>query len=153
MGAESEETQTRNLADIILAKIAMHEAGESDEPPPEDRLEDEVAELPPKVQEVYTKFVADTTLVLSVANAVSELAIFFRDTNLANYLKLSKSSQPSHQQCKMPLSLSLVPRTGLHTLSMKQLKSSFRALLRPHNPFSLLLYSNVSEKTCMRIES
>jgi hypothetical protein len=52
----------RNLADIILAKIAQHEAaaqsGEAafDDLGSEEEF-DQPAELPPKVIEVYTKFV------------------------------------------------------------------------------------------------
>jgi hypothetical protein len=43
---------SRNLADIILAKIAEQEGGTADVHDPEDA---EPAELPPKVVEVYSK--------------------------------------------------------------------------------------------------
>jgi essential nuclear protein 1 len=50
-----EEGQTTNLADLILAKIAEHEAaegGRSDEP---QKLEEEDVQLPPMAVEVYTQ--------------------------------------------------------------------------------------------------
>jgi essential nuclear protein 1 len=55
---EEEEEEPVNLADLILEKIAMHEAAQSARdnnmgPPDEDY------ELPPKVVEVYTKSVAE----------------------------------------------------------------------------------------------
>jgi hypothetical protein len=43
---------SRNLADIILAKIAEQEAGKANDPEEDDT---EPAELPPKVVEVYSK--------------------------------------------------------------------------------------------------
>lgn len=57
--ADEEEDQGTNLADLILEKIAMHEAAQGgngaahNEPGPID----EEFEIPPKVVEVYTKFV------------------------------------------------------------------------------------------------
>lgn len=49
--ADAEDEEPVNLADLILAKIAAHEAGESGKPQePDDNYE-----LPPKVVEVYTK--------------------------------------------------------------------------------------------------
>jgi hypothetical protein len=49
---EPETGASRNLADIILAKIAEQEAGKPDVHDPEDA---EPEELPQKVVEVYTK--------------------------------------------------------------------------------------------------
>ena len=54
---ENESGESTNLADLILEKIAAHEAGQEPQPailgggPPEDAIE-----LPPKVVEVYTKY-------------------------------------------------------------------------------------------------
>jgi essential nuclear protein 1 len=55
-----EQAETTNLADIILAKIAEHEAGGPRhvsffDDPQEDEVEQETVEIPLKVQEVYTK--------------------------------------------------------------------------------------------------
>lgn len=50
-GGDEEDEEPVNLADLILAKIAAHEAGESGKPQePDDNYE-----LPPKVVEAYTK--------------------------------------------------------------------------------------------------
>lgn len=50
-GADEEDEEPVNLADLILAKIAAHEAGESGKPQePDDNYE-----LPPKVVEAYSK--------------------------------------------------------------------------------------------------
>jgi essential nuclear protein 1 len=62
-GSDPIENQSRNLADIILEKIAQHEAGETENALPEDMLEDEMVVLPPKVVEVYTKYVCHKTKV------------------------------------------------------------------------------------------
>jgi essential nuclear protein 1 len=61
-GSDPMENQTRNLADIILEKIAQHEAGEAEDGHLEDSFEDEMVVLPPKVVEVYTKFVCHNQL-------------------------------------------------------------------------------------------
>jgi hypothetical protein len=49
-----EEGQTTNLADLILQKIAQHEAAEEREEVPQD----EDVELPPMAVEVYTQYAA-----------------------------------------------------------------------------------------------
>jgi essential nuclear protein 1 len=51
---EEQESETINLADLILEKIAQHEAGEARKAV---GVPDEEYELPPKVVEVYTKYV------------------------------------------------------------------------------------------------
>lgn len=51
-GEDDEEEQPVNLADLILEKIAAHEAGEARKAA---GVPDEDYELPPKVVEVYTK--------------------------------------------------------------------------------------------------
>ena len=51
---------SRNLADIILAKIAEQEGGKADVQDPEDT---EPAKLPPKVVEVYSKCVVSASLL------------------------------------------------------------------------------------------
>ena len=62
---DEEEDQGTNLADLILEKIAAHEAAQSEEPmiqgggPPEDAIE-----LPAKVVEVYSKYVGNIRGVL-----------------------------------------------------------------------------------------
>lgn len=63
--AEEEEGPSTNLADLILEKIAMHEAsqgangsGNSGAPGPID----EDFEIPPKVVEVYTKYAPPTII-------------------------------------------------------------------------------------------
>jgi len=60
-GADVDEGQGTNLADLILEKIAAHEAaqgnGARDVPGPID----EDLEIPPKVVEVYTKYVPLTS--------------------------------------------------------------------------------------------
>lgn len=50
-GGDEDDEEPVNLADLILAKIAAHEAGESGKP----QERDEEVELPPKVVEAYTK--------------------------------------------------------------------------------------------------
>ena len=60
---DTEVAESTNLADLILEKIAAHEAGESSGPAiqgggaPEDAVE-----IPPKVVEVYTKYVTSAVL-------------------------------------------------------------------------------------------
>lgn len=59
-GEQAEEQQGTNLADLILEKIAAHEAaqgGRSGGPGMDSAAVDEDYELPPKVVEVYTKYV------------------------------------------------------------------------------------------------
>jgi hypothetical protein len=153
MGLEPEETQTRNLADIILAKIALHEAGESGEPLPDDMLEEEVAELPPKVQEVYTKFVTNQNLILHIANIEPELVTYCHDTNPASSQKPSKSLLPSHLLCKTPSSPSPVLKTGLRTPYTKPPKSSYQVLRQPHNLSSPLSCLIAYGKMCKRTEN
>jgi essential nuclear protein 1 len=68
MGSDRAENQTRNLADIILAKIAQHEAGQATDEQLDDMEEDEIAELSPKAVEVYTKFVCLGAMGLELAN-------------------------------------------------------------------------------------
>lgn len=48
---DEDDEEPVNLADLILAKIAAHEAGESDKP----QAQDDNYELPPKVVEAYSK--------------------------------------------------------------------------------------------------
>lgn len=63
--AETEEEQGTNLADLILEKIAAHEAAHAGQRdvvgggPPEDAIE-----LPAKVVEVYTQYVAKVAQLL-----------------------------------------------------------------------------------------
>lgn len=58
------EGQGTNLADLILAQIAAHEAAQAGEPviqgggPPEDAIE-----LPAKVVEVYSKYFTRLSLI------------------------------------------------------------------------------------------
>jgi essential nuclear protein 1 len=54
-GEPTEEGQSRNLADIILAKIAEQEAAQGGIVIEDHPLEEGPVELPPKVVEVYTK--------------------------------------------------------------------------------------------------
>lgn len=52
----SEDGEGTNLADLILEKIAAHEAGKSGQPPIYGGGEpEEAVELPAKVVEVYSK--------------------------------------------------------------------------------------------------
>lgn len=54
---ENEDGEGTNLADIILAKIAAHEAGQSGHPVVQGGgLPEEAVELPAKVVEVYSKY-------------------------------------------------------------------------------------------------
>ncbi len=53
---DSNEEQSTNLADLILEKIAAHEAGQIGQPQVQGRgLPEDAVELPPKVVEVYSK--------------------------------------------------------------------------------------------------
>lgn len=55
---DSEDGQGTNLADIILEKIAAHEAGQSGQPVIQGGGEpEEAVELPAKVVEVYSKYI------------------------------------------------------------------------------------------------
>lgn len=54
---DNEDGEVTNLADIILAKIAAHEAGQSGHPVVQGGgLLEEAVELPAKVVEVYSKY-------------------------------------------------------------------------------------------------
>jgi essential nuclear protein 1 len=59
-GEDAEENQSRNLADIILAKIAEQEAANGGAVIEDHPLEEGPVELPPKVVEVYSKYVLNT---------------------------------------------------------------------------------------------
>jgi len=65
---ESDQEPGMNLADLILAKIAAHEAAQENQniagQPRGGRAVDEDYELPPKVIEVYTKYAPPIVLLL-----------------------------------------------------------------------------------------
>ena len=90
---DNEETQGTNLADLILEKIAAHEATTSDQraiPSGEDR--GEPVELPAKVVEVYSKYyiLARCGLLIATADMFSSgLVSYYQDTKVEHYLNLS----------------------------------------------------------------
>ncbi len=97
---DEEQQQGTNLADLILEKIAAHEAIQSGGPPvqgggpPEDAVE-----LPAKVVEVYSKSVylsQIATLFQRITNPIrtTESASSSPATNPANSPNPSKSSPP-----------------------------------------------------------
>ena len=90
---DNEETQGTNLADLILEKIAAHEATNSDQraiPTREDP--GEPVELPAKVVEVYSKYctLARCELLIATADFLSlGLVSFYQDTRVEHYLNHS----------------------------------------------------------------
>jgi essential nuclear protein 1 len=97
---ESDQEQGTNLADLILAKIAAHEAAQegqniSGQPRGGAAIVDDY-ELPPKVIEVYTKYDPEPGFSSSNANnAPPESDSSSPATNLENSPNPSKSSPPS----------------------------------------------------------
>jgi essential nuclear protein 1 len=94
-----DQEQGTNLADLILAKIAAHEAAQegqniSGQPRGGAAIEEDY-ELPPKVIEVYTKYDPEPGLSSSNANALSESDSSSPATNPENSPNHSKSSPPS----------------------------------------------------------
>ena len=58
---DTRDGQGTNLADMILEKIAAHEAAQTSQPNVSSMAEpEEPAELPPKVVEVYSKYTQST---------------------------------------------------------------------------------------------
>jgi len=98
-GADEGESQGTNLADLILEKIAAHEAGQAGQihiqggGEPQDAVE-----LPAKVVEVYSKYVAfvDLMSLLRADGQNAGLAFYFLGTNQANSLNHSRLFQLFH---------------------------------------------------------
>lgn len=96
---DEEGDQGTNLADLILEKIAAHEAAQAGEPviqgggPPEDAIE-----LPAKVVEVYSKYVGQYEKIFISPRVATEncleLAYYYLATNPANSPNLLRSSPP-----------------------------------------------------------
>jgi hypothetical protein len=55
--AEADRGQPQNLADLILEKITQQEAAEAQNGPQGIPVEEEAMEIPPKVVEVYTRYI------------------------------------------------------------------------------------------------
>lgn len=94
---ESGQEQGTNLADLILAKIAAHEAAQegpnTSGQPTDGGPIDEDYELPPKVVEVYTKYDLEHFTPLRHADEKTpESASYSPATNPASYPNPSKSS-------------------------------------------------------------
>lgn len=124
---ETDEGAGTNLADLILEKIAAHEAGQTgggrDVPGPID----EEFEIPPKVVEVYTKYGKLTHSLRPVANLLTELAFSSRDTSPESYRNPSRSFL---QFLAGKISLKLLDQTsGPQTPVTKLPKSSYRVHL------------------------
>ena len=132
-----QEGESTSLADLILEKIAAHEASHEGQPiiqgggMPEDAVE-----LPAKVVEVYTKYARpdSTTEASSLTRPTSGLDFSSLATNPANYRNHSKSSQPSPPG---PTSSPLRAQNhGPPTPVTKRPASSSPPLLAPYRNFS-----------------
>lgn len=81
----SNSRQQRNLADLITAKLAAHENKARFV---EEEAKPRSAPLPPKVVEVYKKYLS------LESNLMIGWEYYFHVTSLANCLKRSRSSRP-----------------------------------------------------------
>lgn len=126
---EAEEGHGTNLADLILEKIAAHEAAQSGQNPGARGIPgppDDEFEIPPKVVEVYTKYAESMQKCDVFANCVVELVSYYRDTSQENYLNPSRSSRLS--LIGKTYSKSLDQTCGHRMLAMKQPRSLCREL-------------------------
>ena len=112
--------QSRNLADLIAAKLAAHENRAQFK---SDQTEPREPGFPPKVVEVYKKYGHS----LKNRMLMVEWAYYYRDTSPGNFPKPSKSSLPP--RIGKPFSCSQIPRIGLHTLPLKQRDYLFQILM------------------------
>lgn len=94
--ADTQSGGGTNLADLILQKIALHEAATGHEP----RIQgggapEEAIELPAKVVEVYSKYVISSNIPGQLTDRVTwlELGCCSLVTNQASYRNLSRSCQ------------------------------------------------------------
>ena len=113
--------QSRNLADLITAKLVAHENRVQFK---SQQTEPREPGIPPKVVEVYKKHGR------SLKNRMLTVgwAYYCRDTSPGSFLRPSKSSRPL--RIGKPFSCSHIPRIGLHMLPLKRQDCLFQILMQ-----------------------
>jgi len=113
--------QSRNLADLITAKLVAHENRVQFK---SEETEPRAPGIPPKIVEVYKKYGHSPKNRMLIVG----WAYYYHDTSPGNFPRPSKSSRLL--RIGKPLSCSHIPRIGLHTLHLRRRDCLFQILMR-----------------------